>query len=457
MVSRQQWAQNGSLIRVVLLALTLTALVALLLLFTSRNASAEAVLKADYQFQDTRSSSVGTAPTLTDIPSTNTFTTDTVDGTSRKVLSFLEGNGLKLSPASDVVSNYNSSFNAYTIVAQFKFASVTGYRRIIDFKNGTSDNGLYVDDGNLEFFRATPVSGTGAPIAQDTYVEVMLTRNRSGTVAGYVNRELQFVFTDTSNDAVIDANNALRFFRDNESGGVTTEHSAGSVARIRLYNDALPTTFTVKSTGDENDLDWPGGSFDQSEDGRCDVSSAAGNQCTLRAAIQLSNLMSGADTIAFNIPGTGLHTITPNSPLPPIFGGEVTIDGYSQPGASANTLAVGNNAAPKIELRGANAGPTGEDKSGIRLTGWNNVVRGLIINGWAKNGIEVTRANNNAIEGNFIGTNASGTQNTQNNGKYGVWLHGASNNVVTVSKAFTYPEPRHPKPMQVATVSRATT
>jgi hypothetical protein len=34
-------------------------------------------------------------------------------------------------------------------------------------------------------------------------------------------------------------NNALRFFRDNESGGPTTEHAAGSVARIWLYDGAL--------------------------------------------------------------------------------------------------------------------------------------------------------------------------------------------------------------------------
>jgi hypothetical protein len=406
------------------LALALVTLMSILLLFSSHNASAQTVPKADYRFQDTRSSSVGTAPALIDIGTgTNTFTTATVDGTSRKVLSFPQGNGLKLSPTTGVVFN-----GTYTIVAQFEFDSVDDYRRIIDFKNGTSDNGLYASDGNLEFFRSEPATGIGAPIAPNTYVEVTLTRNSSGTVAGYVNGELQFSFSDASaNDAVIDANNALRFFRDNESGGVTTEHSAGSVARIRLYDVALPTTFTVNSTGDQNDLDWPNGSFDQSEDGRCDVSSTAGNQCTLRAAIQLSNVTSGAKTIAFDIPGTGLQTITPGSALPPIFGSTVTIDGYSQPGASANTLAVGNNAVLRIELNGANAGATA---AGIRLASSDNVVKGMIINRWGMNGVEVTNRSGNSIEGNYIGTDASGNQNTQGNGKYGVWLHGASNNVV---------------------------
>ena len=49
------------------------------------------------------------------------------------------------------------------------------------------------------------------------------------------------------------------------------------------------------------------------------------------------------DAITFSIPGSGVQTISPASPLPTITD-PVIIDGYSQPGASPNTLAVGNNA-----------------------------------------------------------------------------------------------------------------
>jgi hypothetical protein len=35
---------------------------------------------------------------------------------------------------------------------------------------------------------------------------------------------------------------------------------------------AATPSFTVNSTGDEDDLDFPGGTFDGSSDGRCDVS-----------------------------------------------------------------------------------------------------------------------------------------------------------------------------------------
>src|SRR5262245_51677513 len=54
---------------------------------------------------------------------------------------------------------------------------------------------------------------------------------------------------------------------------------------------------------------------------------------SLRQAIDDANATPGADTIVFNIPGAGVHTITPQSLLP-IVNEAVTIDGYSQPGSS---------------------------------------------------------------------------------------------------------------------------
>src|SRR5262249_29551716 len=50
-----------------------------------------------------------------------------------------------------------------------------------------------------------------------------------------------------------------------------------------------------------------------------------------------------SNAITFNIPGGGVQTIAPASPLPAITS-PISIDGYTQPGASANTLAVGDNA-----------------------------------------------------------------------------------------------------------------
>ena len=60
---------------------------------------------------------------------------------------------------------------------------------------------------------------------------------------------------------------------------------------------------------------------------------------SLRDAILTANATLGADTIQFAIPGTGLHTITLATLLPNITD-TLTIDGYTQPGSSVNTLAI---------------------------------------------------------------------------------------------------------------------
>ena len=150
---------------------------------------------------------------------------------------------------------------------------------------------------------------------------------------------------------------------------------------------ASATTFTVNSTAD------PG-------DGVCDAT-----ECTLREAINAANANSGTDTIAFNIPGLGPHTIQPTSALPTITG-PVGIDAYTQPGASPNTnppgLAI--NAVLKIELDGSIAG--GVD--GLHVTAGNSTVRGLVINRF-DTGIWLETGGYNVIEGNFMGTDVSGT------------------------------------------------
>ncbi len=59
---------------------------------------------------------------------------------------------------------------------------------------------------------------------------------------------------------------------------------------------------------------------------------------SLRQAITDAEAAAGADTIAFAIPGAGVHTITPLTLLP-IISQPLTIDGYTQPGSSPNTNA----------------------------------------------------------------------------------------------------------------------
>jgi hypothetical protein len=192
-------------------------------------------IAADYQFQNSLNSSVGSPPPLANLGN-NTFATAPVDGTPRTVLQFPELEGLSLSPTTGVVSN-----SVYTVAVLFKFNSNDGYRRILDFKNSSEEPGLYNQDGKLVFYRGNgmpSVIGPSVKIPVDTFVQVVLTRDAAKNVTGYVNGEQQFTFADTGDLALIDVNNKLIFFRDNNRNG---EASGGSVARIRLYNRVLTT------------------------------------------------------------------------------------------------------------------------------------------------------------------------------------------------------------------------
>ena len=186
------------------------------------------------------------------------------------------------------------------------------------------------------------------------------------------------------------------------------------------------STFTVNLTADTPDANL--------SNAVCDVNpSASGNQCTLRAAIQQANVSVGADTINFNISGTGVHTISPASALP-VITKPVIINGYSQPGSSVNKLAKGTNAKLLIEINGNNAGGA----SGLFIVASDSVVKGLVINRFIFHAIRIQPefgegpaevVTNVRIEGNFLGTAPTGTI-ARANGLEGVFISDGSYNTI---------------------------
>lgn len=151
--------------------------------------------------------------------------------------------------------------------------------------------------------------------------------------------------------------------------------------------------------------------------------------CTLREAIASANNNSASggmpgecvagqapptvDTIAFDIPGAGVHTITPASAL--IVTQAVKIDGYTQPGSSVNTLAVGDNAVLLIELLDTNVdGLLQFNGSGSG----GSTIRGLVIDGGTGRLLFIGdsgSSNNDTVVGNFIGVDHTGMTVTNTN------------------------------------------
>ncbi len=140
---------------------------------------------------------------------------------------------------------------------------------------------------------------------------------------------------------------------------------------------------------------------------------------SLRQAILDSNAATGGmNTIDFAIPGQGVQTIAPISPLPTITNA-VLVDGFSQPGYAG---------APLIELSGSQQG----SGDGLTIAGSDVTVRGLDINSFSQGaGIHIsgTEATNNWVYGIFAGTDPTGTLSDPNYS--GVEIDGgASDNLV---------------------------
>jgi hypothetical protein len=134
---------------------------------------------------------------------------------------------------------------------------------------------------------------------------------------------------------------------------------------------------------------------------------------SLRQAILDANAAPGTDTIAFNIPGPGVHTISLLSVLPPLTDNAgVEIDGYTQPGSSPNKLAIGDDAVLLIELSGAGEGFFAGGGYCLSVRSSSNHIRGMIIdncqNGSGFYGVAIEDGSDNVVSGCFLGTDAKG-------------------------------------------------
>ena len=135
-------------------------------------------------------------------------------------------------------------------------------------------------------------------------------------------------------------------------------------------------TFTVTSTADTPDAN--------PADGVCgDASGACTLRAAISQANASANPSGSTDIISFDIPGIGPHVIRPINLLPDITEA-VVIDGYTQPNASPNTLPLTNNASIMIEIDGSRA-PIFFSAGLLTINATDCVVRGLAIHSYLIN------------------------------------------------------------------------
>ena len=197
----------------------------------SASHGAWAALKADYRFQNDLHSAVAGAPDLAPLAAGTAFANEAVQcNLSRRVLTFPKGSGLALAPMTSVLANTGT----YTVLMLVRFDVIAGFRKYLDFKNGTSDIGLYDVSGVLRWYNVT--ESVDAPITT-AYADIGLRRDAAGQVTGFVDGVPKLQAADFGSDlGVADANSTWRFFVDDITTG---EDSAGAVARIRIWDTAL--------------------------------------------------------------------------------------------------------------------------------------------------------------------------------------------------------------------------
>jgi len=226
------------------------------------------------------------------------------------------------------------------------------------------------------------------------------------------------------------------------NASVTTDDN-GHVDFTATLNVAVPNgrLITATATGQENDTsgfslrlavgDVLGNVYvvnttDDTDDGALNP-----EHMTLRDAMLAADNHPGLDTIEFDIPGSGVQTISPLVPLPAITD-SVVIDGTTQPGYAG---------LPLIQISGSKMERTDLSGSPLLLTGLyiyntnNCTVKGLIINSFFKlptntsagagSPLDIIFGNDNVVEGNFIGTDPTGTLSMPN--LVGVLVEGAGN------------------------------
>lgn len=202
----------------------------------------------DYQFNGNFDDSAGGSsiivhPTCQDDPpvdpcnSSSTFGTDSLGTFWQWASSNPRGGGFTLQTLEQLGGTY-------TLSMRISFNDVVSFNKILDFKNRTSDNGLYFFLNGIRFF---PEPGTDETFMANEVVDLTIARDASSqrVVVLVDSTQTLFEFTDSNEWAVaelIGNGSVLGFFHDDT---VTSSEgtSGGKVYFLQIFNEFLPPLF----------------------------------------------------------------------------------------------------------------------------------------------------------------------------------------------------------------------
>lgn len=150
----------------------------------------------------------------------------------------LSGGAYVFGPNQGLVLSGAMPQSVYTLDMSFRLDTTSGYRRLVDFKDSTSDTGLYNLNGQLNFYNLVTGAGAPEPIQPNQLVRLSLSRDASGVVTGYLDGAQAWTFNDAGNLARFDGpGQVAKFFIDDNAVG--NEASGGRVEYISIYASAL--------------------------------------------------------------------------------------------------------------------------------------------------------------------------------------------------------------------------
>jgi len=270
-------------------------------------------------------------------------------------------------------------------------ATIVGQARSNDLPT-TADAHDSTLGGLVDAFAAT-VNSSGATLLYGTYLGgSALDYGEAVAIDGYDHLYITG-YTDSNDfDATI--------------GALDTTPNGGDDAFVVKFASTTLHTVVVDTTSDVAD-------GDTSSIAALVAYSGTDGVISLREAIVAANNTLGLDQIHFDIGGGGVQTIQPLASLPTIIGA-VVIDGTTQSGYATS---------PLIELDGSQAGAA----DGLTISGGGSTVRGLAVNRFNGNGLVLSTAGGNVIEGNHIGTGTGGAE-LYGNGGVGIVVNNSANN-----------------------------